>query len=132
MLRDILRSSRRIAVVGLSANRHRPSHGVAAFLQQAGYTIVPVNPAGGETLGEHVYPDLQAAAAGAGPIDIVNIFRRPAAIPDLVDGCIAVHPKLVWMQLGVQHDESARRLEDAGILVVMNRCLAVDYRALGV
>jgi predicted CoA-binding protein len=127
---DILRSSRRIAVVGLSPKPTRPSHGVARYLQRAGYTIIPVRPTEREILGEPVQPDLRAAAA-AGPIDIVDIFRRPEFVPALLDDLLAVRPRLVWMQVGIRDDPTARRLEASGIPVVMDRCLAVDHHSLG-
>lgn len=127
---DILRTARRIAVVGLSPRAERPSHGVAAYLQRAGYTIVPVRPTGTRILGEPVQPDLRAAAA-AGPIDIVNIFRRSEFVAALLDSILAVRPRLVWMQVGVRDDATARRLEAKGIPVVMDRCLAVDHHYLG-
>lgn len=127
---DILRTARRIAVVGLSRKPERPSHGVAAYLQRAGYTIIPVHPAGGVTLGEKVHPDLRSAA-GTGPIDIVNIFRRSEHIPALLDALLEVQPRLVWMQQGIRNDDVARKLEEAGITVVMDRCLAVDHQFLG-
>jgi uncharacterized protein len=127
----LVRSARTIAVVGLSRKPERPSHSVAAYLQRAGYRIIPVHPAGGVTLGEPVYPDLRAAAAANGPIDIVNIFRRSEHIPALLEALLAVRPKLVWMQQGIRNDDVARRLESAGISVVMDRCLAVDHQFLG-
>jgi predicted CoA-binding protein len=127
---ELVRNARTIAVVGLSRKPDRPSHRVAAYLQRVGYRIVPVHPAGGVTLGEPVYPDLRAAAAN-GPIDIVNIFRRSEYIPALLDALLEVRPRLVWMQQGIRHDEVARRLESAGITVVMDRCLAVDHQFLG-
>ncbi|HEX5004505.1 MAG TPA: CoA-binding protein [Gemmatimonadales bacterium] len=130
-LRALLRSSSRIAVVGLSRKPHRASHGVAKYLQHAGYEIVPVHPAGGVTLGEAVHPDLRSASR-TGPIDIVDIFRRSEYVPALLDDLLAVRPKLVWMQIGVEDTETARQLEGAGIAVVMDRCLAVDHQALGV
>jgi len=130
-LRDLVRAARRIAVVGLSPKPQRPSHGVAAYLQRAGYTIIPVHPAGGVTLGERVFPDLRSAASEAGPIDIVNIFRRSEHIPALLDALIEVRPRLVWMQMGIRNDEVARALEAEGIAVVMDRCLAVDHQFLG-
>ena len=130
-LAELVRNARRIAVVGLSRKPERPSHGVAAYLQRAGYTIVPVHPAGGVTLGEAVHPDLRTAAAAAGPLDIVNIFRRSEHVPALLDQLLEVHPQLVWMQMGIRHAEVARRLEEAGIAVVMDRCLAVDHQFLG-
>jgi len=126
----LLRESRRIAVVGLSRKPHRASHGVAAYMQRAGYVIVPVHPSGGVTLGEPVHPDLRSAA-GTGPIDIVNIFRRSEFVPALFEELVAVRPRLVWMQVGVVHEDTARRLEAEGIPVVMDRCLAVYHNALG-
>jgi len=130
-LAEVVRAARTIAVVGLSRKRERPSQEVAAYLQSRGYRIVPVNPAGGITLGEPVYPDLRSAALAAGPIDIVNIFRRSEYIPALLEQLLEVRPKLVWMQQGIRHAEVARDLERAGIMVVMDRCLAVDHQLLG-
>lgn len=129
-LAQLLRKARRIAVVGLSRKPERPSHGVAAYLQRAGYQIIPINPAGGVTLGEQVYPDLRSAATAAGPIDIVNVFRRSEHIPALLDAMLEVRPQLVWLQQGIRHDGVARSLEAAGIPVVMDRCLAVDHQFL--
>jgi uncharacterized protein len=129
-LAELVRNARRIAVVGLSRKPERPSHSVAAYLQRVGYTIIPVHPAGGVTLGQPVYPDLRSAAAGAGPIDIVNVFRRSEHIPSLLDQLLEVRPQLVWMQQGIRHAEVARQLEAAGIPVVMDRCLAVDHQLL--
>ena len=129
---ELVRTARTIAVVGLSPKPERPSHGVAAYLQRVGYRIIPVHPAGGVTLGEPVYPDLRAAAAASGPIDIVNIFRRSEYIPALLDQLLEVRPRLVWMQQGVRHAGVARELESAGIMVVMDRCLAVDHQLLGI
>ena len=129
-IEEILRSSRRIAVVGLSPKPQRPSHGVAAYLQRAGYTIIPVRPTGTVILGEPVQPDL-AAAAKTGPIDIVNIFRRSEFVPALLDDLLAIRPRLVWMQVGIRDDATARRLEAEGIAVVMNSCLAVEHQFLG-
>ena len=126
----ILRTSKRIAVVGLSPKPQRPSHGVAAYLQWAGYTIIPVRPGGTSILGEPVQPDLRSAAA-TGPIDIVDIFRRSEFIAALLDDLLAVRPRLVWMQVGVRDDATAGRLEAAGIPVVMDRCLAVEHLTLG-
>ena len=128
-LTELIRDARRIAVVGLSPKPHRPSHSVAAYLQRAGYTIVPVHPAGGVILGEKVYANLRDAGT-AGPIDIVDVFRRSECVPALLDDLLAVHPKLVWLQVGIRHDEVAERLEAAGIPVVMDRCLAVDHRLM--
>ncbi len=126
---DLLLRARRIAVVGLSPNPARPSHRIARYLQQAGYQIVPVNPAGGTVLGEPMHPDL-AAAAGTGPIDIVNVFRRSEHVPALVDQIVAVRPDLVWLQSGIRHDDAAARIEAAGIPVVQDRCIMVEHRRL--
>ncbi|MBA2627194.1 MAG: CoA-binding protein [Gemmatimonadales bacterium] len=128
---DLLRTSRRIAVVGLGEKPHRPAYGVAAYLQRAGYTIIPVHPIARTVLGEPVARTL-VEAAESGPIDIVNVFRRSETIPDLVDGCVAVRPRLVWLQVGIHHAASARLLESAGIPVVQDRCLAVDHHSMGV
>jgi hypothetical protein len=125
-LGTILRESRTIAVVGLSPRPDRPSHGVAAYLQGQGYRIIPVRPGGGNILGEPSFADLRAAAQ-AGPIDIVNIFRRSDALPALLDDLLLVHPRLVWMQVGVADQQVRARLESAGIPVVMDRCLMVDH-----
>ena len=129
-VREILRTSHRIAVVGLSPKPERPSHGVASYLQRAGYTIVPVRPTGTIILGEPVQPNLRAAAA-SGPIDIVNVFRRSEFVPALLDDLLTVRPRLVWMQMGIRHEPTARRLEHEGIAVVMDRCLAVEHHFLG-
>ncbi|HXG45328.1 MAG TPA: CoA-binding protein [Gemmatimonadales bacterium] len=129
-LAAILRQARTIAVVGVSPRPERPSHQVAAYLQAAGYRVVPVRPDGQRILGERVYPSL-AAAGAAGPIDIVNIFRRSEAVAELADDLLALRPRLVWLQVGVRDPATAARLEAAGIPVVMDRCLMVDHRSLG-
>lgn len=129
-VRDILTGAKRIAVVGLSPKPERPSHGVARYLQRVGYTIIPVRPASdGDILGEPIVPNLMAAAKG-GPIDIVDVFRRSSAIPELVDDILAVRPRLVWLQQGVVHEAAAARIEAAGIPVVMDHCLAVEHHSL--
>jgi predicted CoA-binding protein len=123
----ILRTSRTIAVVGLSPNPGRPSHEVARYLQETGYTIVPVRPGADRILGEPCHPNLTAAAAAAGPLDIVNVFRRSEAIAGLRGALLEVRPRLVWLQIGVRDDAVAADLEAAGIPVVMDRCLMVDH-----
>lgn len=125
----ILRTARRIAVVGLSDDPFRPSHSVASYLQQAGYEIVGVHPGGGKVLGVPRLASLREARA-TGPIDIVDIFRRSEAIPGLLPELLEVRPRLVWMQLGVEDPPTARALTEAGITVVQDRCLAVEHRAL--
>jgi hypothetical protein len=130
-LRSILRAARRIAVVGLRDNPMRPAYGVAAYLQRAGYTIVPIHPRADVVLGEQGYPDLETAAAAA-PIDVVDVFRRSEAIPALVPGCVAARPMLVWLQVGIRHDAALAELAAAGIPAVQNRCLAVDHQLMGI
>jgi uncharacterized protein len=126
----ILRDARTIAVVGLSPSPGRPSHEVAAYLQRAGYRIIPVNPLGGVTiLGEAVHPDL-ASARAAGPLDIVNIFRRSEAVAALAADLLALKPRLVWMQVGIRDPQTAARLEAAGVPVVMDRCMMIDHPSL--
>ena len=123
-LRALLREARTVAVVGLSAKPERPSHGVARYLQRAGYRIVPVNPGHDEILGERSYRTL-ADAARAHAIDIVDVFAGA-----VVDEAIAIHPKLVWLQLGVVDEAARTRAENAGIPIVMDRCLAIDHHQL--
>lgn len=123
----LLRGAKTIAVVGLSPNPRRPSHAVAAYLQEAGYRIVPVRPGGAVVLGQPSYPDLAAAQAAAGPLDVIDIFRRVDAIAGMTESLLAAKPRLVWMQVGVQDEATAARLEAAGITVVMDRCLMVEH-----
>ncbi len=128
-LRALLREARTVAVVGLSPKPERPSHGVARYLQRAGYRIVPVNPGHDEILGERSYRTL-ADAARDHAIDIVDVFRRSEVAGAVVDQAIAVRPKLVWLQLGVVDEAARARAESAGIAIVMDRCLAIDHRQL--
>lgn len=125
-LGPILRAARTIAVVGLSPNPGRPSHGVAAFLQRAGFRILPIRPGGATVLGERSFDSLPEAVRAEGPVDVVNIFRRPEAVPALLPDLLAARPKLVWMQVGVHDGPTRDALEAAGIPVVMDRCLMVD------
>src|SRR4029077_8325713 len=103
---QILRTSKVIAVVGLSPKPDRPSHGVSAYMQAQGYTIIPVNPGHGEILGQKSYKNLLEVP---GPIDIVNIFRDPSAVPDIVDQAIARKAKVIWMQEGIVHEAAAEK-----------------------
>ncbi len=126
----LLLKSRSVAVVGLSNDPFRPSHSVAAYLQRAGYWVSGVHPGGGRVLGITRFPDLESANAAEGPIEIVDVFRRSDAVHELLPALLAVRPKLVWMQLGVEDAATARALEAAGIAVVQDRCLAVEHKAL--
>jgi len=124
---EILRVCRTIVVVGLSAKRYRPSYGVAEYMQRAGYRIIPVNPCEAEILGEKCYPDVESVPE---PIDIVDIFRRPEFVPEIVEAAIRKGAKVIWMQEGVVHEEAARRAREAGLEVVMDRCILKDHRRL--
>jgi predicted CoA-binding protein len=124
---EVLRSSRVIAVVGLSSKRWRPSYGVAEYMKRAGYRIIPVNPAETEVLGERCYPDLDSIPE---PVDIVDIFRRSEFVPEIVEAAIRKGAKAVWMQEGVVHEEAARRAADAGLVVAMDHCILKDHRKL--
>jgi len=126
-IRQLLKTARSIAVVGLSEKSWRPSHDVASYMRSAGYTIVPINPKIKTVLDLRVYPDLLTAAREH-PIEIVNIFRRAEYVPDLVEQAIAIHAQAVWLQLGVVHHEAARRAHAAGLIVVMDRCIKVEYQ----
>ena len=122
---DILRKYRMIAVVGLSSNPMRPSHGVASYIQSAGYRIIPVNPNEREVLGEKSYARVEDVPE---KIEIVDIFRRPADVPPAVDGAIHAGAKVVWMQLGIVNEEAAEKARAAGIIVVMDACILVEHK----
>ena len=128
-LRDILTSVKTIAVVGWSPKPDRPSHRVAAFLKRRGYRVIPVNPgqAGQSALGETVV----ATLAEAGPVDMVDIFRRSEEAGAVADEAVRLGAKVVWMQLGVVDEAAASRARAAGVQVVMNRCPAIEIPRLG-
>ena len=130
-LRTLLREARTIAVVGLSPRPTRPSNSVARYLQHSGYRVVPVNPGHDTILGARSYPTLTAAAADH-TIDVVDVFRRSEVVGPVVDEAITVHPRLIWLQVGVVDETAAERAATAGIPMVMNRCLMVDHQSLGV
>ena len=123
---DVLKQARTIAVVGLSDSPLRPSHGVAAYLQTQGYRIIPVNPQIEESLGEKAYPSLLDVP---GKIDIVDIFRRPEFVEEVVDQAIQLKVPVVWMQEEVIHEKAAQKARQAGIFVVMDRCILLEHRA---
>jgi len=128
-IRRILSESKTIAVVGLSDNPTKASHGVGRYLLSQGYDLIPVNPNSPEVLGRKSYPDLPSIGR---PIDVVQIFRPPAAVPPIVAQAIGVGAKVVWMQEGIQHAEAAAQAEAAGLAVVMNRCMMKEhYRLIG-
>jgi len=120
----ILERYRRIAMVGLSSNPFRPSHYAAIYLISEGYDVVPVNPREAEILGRRSYAAVTEIPA---PVEVVDIFREPAAVPGIVEEAIAIGAKVVWMQLGVIHEEAARRAREAGLEVVMDRCMKIEH-----
>jgi predicted CoA-binding protein len=127
-IEEVLADSKVIAVVGLSDSPERPSYGVARYLQQSGYRIIPVNPKlTGPVLGETPYPDLDSVPA---KVDLVDIFRRPIDVPPVVEAAIRIGAPAIWMQLGIVHKEAAQRACDAGLRVVMDRCMAIEHRFL--
>ena len=128
---ELLANARTIAMVGASDRPDRPSHGVMRYLQERGYRVIPVNPqiTGERIHGEFVWREL--AQIGE-PIDIVDIFRRPTAAGESVDEAIAAGAKAVWLQIGVINEDAAKRAEDAGLKVVMDRCPKIEIPRLGV
>ena len=126
-VRDILEKSKIIAVVGLSPKPERDSHEVAKYLQDQGYRIVPVNPRADTILGEKSYPDLASIPE---KVDVVDIFRRSDDVPPVVDQAIDIGAKAVWMQLGIVNEAAAAKAREAGLGVVMDRCMLVEHRNL--
>ena len=124
---ELLRKSRIIAVVGLSNKPYRPSYGVSRYMRDAGYRIIPVNPEESEVLGEKSYARLEDVPER---IDIVDIFRRPEHVPDIVDSAIRIGAGAIWMQEGVMHEEAAAKARQAGLAVVMDRCILKEHRRL--
>jgi predicted CoA-binding protein len=130
---DLLASSHRIAIVGASPDPWRASHSVMDFLLAQGYECVPVNPMTDRVLGRHAYPTLEAAVADTGgPFDIVDVFRRPDATPDVARSAVATGCRALWLQLRIISWEAAAIAHDGGLPVVMDRCTAIDHRALRV
>ncbi len=124
---DLLQRAKTIAVVGLSRNPLRPSHGVSVYMQSHGYRIIPVNPQIAECLGERAYASLLEVPD---KIDIVNIFRRPEFVEEVVDQAIQRKVPAIWMQEEVVHEKAAEKARAAGIFVVMDRCILKEHRAL--
>jgi uncharacterized protein len=123
---ELLKHARTIAVVGLSDNPLRPSHGVSAYMQSQGYRIIPVNPQIESCLGEKAYPSLLEVPE---KVDIVNIFRRPEFVREIVDQAIQLKVPAIWMQEDVIHQEASEKARRAGIFVVMDRCILQEHRA---
>ena len=129
-LRRLLRQSRRIAVVGVSNDWNRPSHFVAKYLVEHGYTLIPVNPKYPKVLDRPCYPDLASAHRGEGPIDLVDCFRRCADIEPIARDAIAIGARCLWMQLGVINEAAAELARAAGLEVVMDRCVKIEHARL--
>jgi predicted CoA-binding protein len=125
---EILKSYNTIAVVGLSSNPARPSHGVARYLKDAGYRIIPVNPNERKVLDEKCYARVEDVPD---KIDIVDIFRRAEDVPPVVDGAIRAGAKVIWMQLGIDNAEAGEKARAAGIMVVMDACILVEHQKDG-
>jgi uncharacterized protein len=126
-LREFLNTVKNIAVVGLSNNPMRASHGVAAYLQSRGFKIYPVNPNETEVLGEPAFAELDSVGV---PIDIVDVFRRPEFVPAIAESAIRIGARCLWLQQGIVHPEAERRAEQAGLVVVSDRCLYREHRRL--
>src|SRR5215813_19119 len=125
-IKEILEKYKTIAVVGLSSQTWRPSYSVSKYMQNAGYRIIPVNPGETEVLGEKAYATLDDVPE---PFDIVDIFRRPEYVPEIVEAAIRRNARVIWMQLGVVNNVAAARARSAGLDVVMDRCILQDHRA---
>lgn len=126
-IKELLENAKTIAVVGYSTDETKPSHDIAHRLMRFGYQVSPVNPTAASTPELTIYPSL---AAVPGPVDIVDVFRRADALPGVVEEAIAAGAKAIWMQLGIVNEDAARRAEEAGLKVVMDRCIKVEYYRL--
>ena len=125
---ELLEKAQTVVIVGCSPKPERDSHQVAAYLQNAGYRVIPVNPVAEEILGETVYPDLNSIPREI-EIDIVDVFRRPEHIPAVVDAVLDRGAKALWLQLGCADSESEQRARDAGLDVVSDRCIKIEHQA---
>jgi hypothetical protein len=127
MKKEILLSTKTIASVGLSSNPEKESHGVARYLKEQGYRVIPVNPTADEILGEKSYPDLESVPE---KIDVVQVFRKPEDVPPVVAGAIKVGAKVVWMQEGIVNEAAAETARAAGLQVVMDACMRDTHKRL--
>ena len=126
-VRRVLDSTRTIAMVGLSGNWYRPSYFAAKYLLDRGYRVIPVNPNYEEILGQEVYPDLQSIPE---PVDVVDLFQRAEAVPQYVQPAIDIGAKVLWLQLGIVNDEAAAQASAAGLTVIQDRCMKIEYARL--
>ena len=127
VMQEILLSAKTIASFGLSSNQEKESYGVAAYLKEQGYRVIPVNPTATEILGEKVYPDLESIPD---QVDVVQVFRKPEDVPPVVDSAIKIGAKVVWMQEGIVNEEAAQKAREAGLQVVMDACMRASHRQL--
>jgi hypothetical protein len=128
-LREVLLSSRAIAMVGASSNPHRPSYGVMKFLLRRGFRVIPISPNESEVHGQRAYASLRDVSE---PVDIVDVFRRADAAPAIADEAVAIGAKALWLQLGIVSEEAARRAAAGGLVTVMDRCIAETARGLAI
>jgi predicted CoA-binding protein len=129
LLLRVYRDSRTIAMVGASPNWNRPSYFVMRYLQRKGYRVIPVNPraVGAPILGERVYPDLESVPV---PVDVVDVFRRPAEVPAIARSAVAIGARTLWLQLGIRNDDGATVAGLAGLTVIQDRCMKIEYGRL--
>lgn len=127
VMKDILLSAKTIASVGLSSNQQKESYGIASYLKEQGYDIIPVNPTADEIMGEKSYPDLESVPE---KIDVVQVFRRPEDVPPVVDSAIKAGARVIWMQEGIVNEEAAQKAREAGLQVVMDACMRMTHRRL--
>lgn len=127
-LRQLFRTSRTVAVVGLSPDRMRASNGIARYLQRSGLRVIPVNPNETEVLGEKSYPSLRDVPV---PVDIVDVFRRPEFLPAIAADALAIGAKALWMQQGIANAEAAAIATQGGLLVIQDRCIMIEHMRLG-
>jgi len=126
VITNVLKNARTIAVIGLSNDPMRPSYGVTEYMQRQGYRIIPVNPSLPEILGEKSYASLSEVPE---KVDIVDVFRRPEAVPEIVDEVIALKLPVLWLQESVVHEEAAERARQAGVTVIMDKCILKEHHA---
>jgi len=126
-IRRILSENKALAVVGLSANESRPSYFAAKYMQDHGYRIIPVNPRYEEILGQRCYPDLESIPE---PVDLVDVFQRPERVVPIAQSAINIGAKVLWLQLGVINDEAQQLAQSAGLEVIANRCVKIEYARL--
>ena len=126
-IRILLKNSATIAVVGISGNPERDSYKVAEYLQKQGYKIIPINPAIKEVLGEKAYSNLTQVSM---PVDIIDVFRRNEEVPGVIKEALKLKPKAIWLQLGVINEEAAKQAIEAGLTIIMDRCIKIEHNRL--